>query len=103
MRACVRARVCVYKVRHQNPNKFQFKFSAILPPPEVVIGVRESLMLLVNNYILKMAAMLKPSAINGRAVIIEDFCARRSATEISRFFGYSRSTVYDVAKYTVLE
>ncbi|EGI58775.1 hypothetical protein G5I_13109 [Acromyrmex echinatior] len=28
---------------------------------EVVVGVRESLMLLVNSHILKMAAMLKPS------------------------------------------
>ena len=76
-----------------------------MPPPEIVIGVQESLMLLVNSHILKMAAMLKPSAeYNRRAAIIEDLRAGRSATEIIRFFGYPRSTVYDVvAKYTALE
>ncbi|KYN09101.1 hypothetical protein ALC57_18788 [Trachymyrmex cornetzi] len=49
-----------------------------------------------------MAAMLKPSAeYNRRAAIIEGLRAGRSATEIIRFFGYPRSTVYDVvAKYT---
>jgi len=75
-----------------------------VPPPEVV-GVWESLMLLVNNHILKMTAMLKPSAeYNRTAAIIEGFHAERSATEIIRFFGYPRSTVYDVvAKYTALE
>ncbi|XP_018364731.1 PREDICTED: uncharacterized protein LOC108762295, partial [Trachymyrmex cornetzi] len=45
--------------------------------------------------------MLKPSAeYNRRAAIIESVRAGRSATEIIRFFGYPRSTVYDViAKY----
>ena len=80
-------------------------FRYTVPPPEIVIGVQESLMLLVNSHILKMAAMLKPSAeYNRRAAIIEDLRAGRSATEIIRFFGYPRSTVYDVvAKYTALE
>jgi len=52
-----------------------------------------------------MAAMLKPSAeYNRRAAIIEGLRAGRSAMEIIRFFGYPRSTVYDVvAKYTALE
>jgi len=73
-------------------------------PPEVVVGVRENLMLL-NSHILKMAAMLKPSAeYNRRAAIIEGLRAGRLATEIIRFFGYPRSTVYDiVVKYTALE
>ena len=66
---------------------------------------RESLMLLVNNHILKMAAMLKSSAeYNQKAAIIEGLRVGRSATEIIWFFGYSRSTVYDVvAKYMALE
>jgi len=82
---------------HQNPDKFQFKFFAILPSPEIVVGVRESLMLLVNSHILKMVAMLKPNAEYNRRVI-----EVRLATEIIRFFGYPRSTVYDVvAKYTL--
>ncbi|KYN10864.1 hypothetical protein ALC57_16991, partial [Trachymyrmex cornetzi] len=39
-----------------------------------------------------------------RAAIIEGLRAGRSATEIIRFFGYPRSTVYDVvAKYTASE
>ena len=44
-----------------------------MSPSEVIVGVRE--MLLVNSYILKMAAMLKPSAkeYNRRAAIIEGF------------------------------
>ncbi|EGI59506.1 hypothetical protein G5I_12335 [Acromyrmex echinatior] len=52
-----------------------------------------------------MAAMLKPSAeYNRRVAIIEDLRSERSATEIIRFFGYTRLTVYDiVAKYTALE
>ena len=42
-----------------------------MPPPEVV-GIRENLMLLINNHIFKMAAMLKPTAeYNHRAAIIE--------------------------------
>jgi len=73
-----------------------------VPPPEVIVDVRENLMLLINSHILKMAAMLKPSAeYNRKAAIIR---GRRSATEVIRFFGYPRSTVYDiVAKYTALE
>ena len=76
-----------------------------MPPPEIVVGIRESLMLLVNIHILKMAAMLKPSAeYNRRAAIIKDFRAGRSATEIIRFFRYPRSTIYNVvAKYTALK
>jgi len=76
-----------------------------MPPSEVVVGVWESLMLLVNSYILKMAAMLKPNAEYNRwAVIIEDLRAEHSATKIIRFFEYPRSTVYNVmAKYTGLE
>ncbi|KYN10983.1 hypothetical protein ALC57_16867 [Trachymyrmex cornetzi] len=52
-----------------------------------------------------MAAILKPSAeYNRRATIIEGLRAGRSATEIIRFFGYPRSTVYDVmVKYTTSE
>jgi len=69
-------------------------------PPKIVVGVRESLMLLVNNHILKMAAMLKPNTeYNRKAAIIEGLRVAPSAMEIIRFFG-SRSIVYDVvAKY----
>ena len=69
--------------------------------PKVVVGIRESLMLLINSHFLKMAAMLKPSAeYNRRAAIIEGLRAGRSATKIIRFFEYPRSTIYDVvAKY----
>ena len=76
-----------------------------MPPPEIVVGARESLMLLINSHILKMAAMLKSSAeYNRRAAIIEGLRAELSAMEIIRFFGYPRSIVYDVvAKYTALE
>jgi len=64
---------------------------------EVVVDIQESLMFLVNSHILKMAAMLKLSAkYNRKAAIIEGICAGRSATDIIRFFGYPRSTVYDV-------
>jgi len=32
--------MCIYKMRHQNPDKFQFKSSAIyVPLPEVVVAV----------------------------------------------------------------
>jgi len=73
-------------------------------PSEVVV-IRESLMILVNSHILKMAAMLKQSAeYNRRAAIIEGIRIGRSATEIIRFFGYPRSTIYVVvAKYIALE
>ena len=90
-------------IRCQNPDKFQFKFSAILCLRQKVVGVRESLMLPVNSHILKMAAMLKPSAEYNRRAIIEDFHAGRSATEVIRFFEYPRSTIYVVAKYMALE
>ncbi|KYM80335.1 hypothetical protein ALC53_09429 [Atta colombica] len=44
-----------------------------------------------------MAAMLKSSAeYNRRAAIIEGLRAGRSATKIIRFFGYPRSTIYDI-------
>ena len=48
-----------------------------------------------------MAAMLKPNTeYNRKSAIIEGLRTGRSATEIIRFFGYSRSIVYDVvAKY----
>ena len=73
-------------------------------PSEVVVGVRENLMLLVNSYILKMAALKSSAEYNQKAAIIESFRARRSATEVIQFFSYPRSTVYDiVAKYTALE
>jgi len=55
--------------------------------PKVVIGVQKSLMLLVNH-ILKMAAMLKPSAEYNQRAAIEDLRAERSATKIIWFFGY---------------
>lgn len=76
-----------------------------MPPTEIVVGVRESLILLINNHNHKKAAVLKPSAeYDRRAAIIEGLRAGRSATEIIRFFGYPRSTVYDVvAKYTASE
>ena len=59
----------------------------------------------LNSPNLKIVAMLKPSEeYNGRAAIIESVRAGRSATEIIRFFGYPRSTVYDVvAKYNESE
>ena len=55
----------------------------------------------LNHHNLETVAMLKPSTeYNRRAAIIESIRAGRLATEIIRFFGYPRSTVYDVfAKY----
>jgi len=88
--------ITVCKVRHQNPDKFQFKFLILYIVPLSEVVIRENLMLLVNSYILKMVAMLKPSAEFRRAEIIEGLRAERSATEIIRFFGHSRSTIYDV-------
>ena len=80
---------CVTKIR----TNFNLNFPLYLH--QVVIGVRESLMLLVNNHILKMAAMLKLSVeYNRRDAIIEGFRTGRSATEIIRFFGYARSTAF---------
>lgn len=77
----------------------------IVLPPEIIVGVWERLMLLINSYNLKMVAMLKPSVdYNRRATIIKSLRSGRSATEIVWFFGYPRSAVYDfVAKYTVSE
>jgi len=62
-------------------------------------------MLLVNSHNLKMARASKQSAkYNRRVAIIESLRAGRSATEIIRFFGYPKSTVYYVvAKYTASE
>ncbi|KAG5311078.1 RS20 protein, partial [Acromyrmex insinuator] len=58
-------------------------------------------MLLVNSHIPKMVA--KTKEYNRRAAIIEGLCAGCSATEIIRFFGYPRSTVYDVVtKYQIV-
>ncbi|XP_076279399.1 uncharacterized protein LOC143208672 [Lasioglossum baleicum] len=60
-------------------------------------------LLFVDN--LKTVAMLKANAeYNRKVAIIESVRADRSATEIIRFFGYPRSTVYDViAKYNESE
>ncbi|XP_076621600.1 LOW QUALITY PROTEIN: uncharacterized protein LOC143342004 [Colletes latitarsis] len=50
-------------------------------------------------YNLKMTELVMPSAeYNRRAAIIESLCAGRTPVEIIKFFGYPRSTVYDVAK-----
>jgi len=72
-----------------------------VPPPEV-IGVRESLMLLVNSYILKVAMILKPSTeYNRRAAHRRPSCWAFSNGNNSVLW---RSTVYDVvAKYMALE
>ena len=58
-----------------------------------------------NKQLYSQNGCLKPSAkYNRRAAIIEGRRAGRSATEIIRFFGYPRSTVYDIViKYTTLE
>ena len=92
-------------MHYQNPDKFQFKFSVILCLRQRLLLASKSLMLLVNNHILKMAAMLKSSAeYNRRPAIIEGLRAGRSATKIIRFFGYLNSTIYDiVTKYIALE
>ena len=52
-----------------------------------------------------MAEMLGTSAeYSRRTAIVESLRAGRSATEKNRFFGYPRSTVYDiVAKYNASE
>jgi len=62
------------------------------------------LLLCGTSYILKIAAILKPSVkYNRRAAIIEGLHVGCSATEIIRFFGYPRLTIYDVIKYMALE
>jgi len=73
-----------------------------MPPLEVVVGIRESNVSSKESY-----------SQNGRDVetgvrsIIEKPRSSETfalgATEIIRFFGYPRSTIYDVAKYTTLE
>ena len=51
-----------------------------------------------------MAAILNSSAEYNRRAIIEGLRAECSVTEIIQFFGYLRSTVYDiVTKYMALE
>jgi hypothetical protein len=46
-----------------------------------------------------MAEFVKSSLeYNRRAAIVESLRAGRTPTEIIRFFGYPRSTVYDIAK-----
>ena len=77
----------------------------IVVPSEVAIEVVERHGRLVNSHNLKIAEMIRTSAeYNRRAAIIESLRAGRSATEIIRFFGYPRSTVYDVvAKYNASE
>lgn len=75
-------------------------FRYIVPPPKVIVGVRENLMFLVNSHILKTATMLKTSAeYNRKAAIIESLRVGCSVTEIIQFFRYPRSTFYDVARY----
>jgi len=77
----------------------------IVPPPNVTLGDWISLILLVNNHKLKMAAASTPGReYNRRATIIEGLRTERSPTEIIGFFWYPRSTVYDVvAKYSASE
>jgi len=62
-------------------------------PPEVVVGVRESLILLINNHILKM--VVESRAEYNRRAAIKGLRTGRSAMEIIRFFRYPNSTVYD--------
>lgn len=55
-------------------------------------------MVVLSENNLKMSEQIRSSAeYNRRAAIIEGLRAGRSQTEIIRFFGYPRSTVYDVA------
>jgi len=85
-------------LRHQNSDKFRFKFFVILCFCQKLLLARESLILLVSH-ILKMAAMLKPSAeYNRRITIIEGLHAGRSATEIFQFFGYSINRLWRCGK-----
>lgn len=52
----------------------------------------------------EMADLVRSSAeYNRRASIVEDFYARRLPTEITRFFGYPRSTIYIAQKYVALD
>ena len=68
-----------------------------MPPPEVVVENPRKPDVFSKQSFLKMAAMLKPNAeYNRKSAIIEGLRTGRSATEIIRFFGYSRSIVYDV-------
>jgi len=71
-----------------------------VPPPNITLGDSVSLMLLVNSHKLKMtAASTSGREYNQRAAIIEGLCAG-PPIKIIQFFGYPRSTVYDVvAKY----
>ena len=93
-------------MRHQNPDKFQFKFSTILYNTILYNSVRDYCWRprksdASSKQSYSQNAMLKSNAeYNRRAAIIEGLRAGRSATEIIRFFGYPRLTVYDVvAKY----
>jgi len=74
-----------------------------VPPPEIIVGVRENLMFLVNSYILKMAWCWNQVRNNQKAAIIEGLHAELSAMEIIRFFGYPRSTVWHSCKIYSLE
>jgi len=78
------------------------KFRYIVSPPGCCYQLKKLDASSKQSYSQKM---LKPSAeYNRRAAIIEGLRTERSATEIIRFFGYQRSTIYDVVtKYTVLE
>jgi len=45
--------IYIYRVRHQNPDKFQFKFSAILCLRQrLLLASEKALMLLVNSIIM---------------------------------------------------
>ncbi|KYM93282.1 hypothetical protein ALC53_00218, partial [Atta colombica] len=54
-------------------------FCYIVSPPEVVVGIQESLMILVNNHILKMTAMLKPNRAGRSAIKIILWSKERTA------------------------
>ena len=69
----------IYRVHHQNPDKFQFKFSAILCLRRKSCCWHPRKSDASNKYILKIAARLKPSAeYNRRSAIIEDLHAGRN-------------------------
>ena len=95
---------CVTKIRTNFNLNFQLLY---LRQRSLLASEKVWWMLLVNSHYFKMTAMLKRSAAaeyNRRAAIIQDLYAGYSATEIIQFFGYPRSTVYDiVAKYIASE
>ena len=82
-------------MRHQNPDKFQFKFSVILCLQRLLWHPRK-LASSKQSYSQNSRDETKDEEYNRRAAIIEDFRTGRSAMEIIRFFGYPKSIVYDV-------